>query len=62
MTLGIKVIRKLTYRYAERARAEQQAGRIPLNDRDLAGSESLSALMVAALGSEERKGDQKPKG
>ncbi|MDD9302125.1 MAG: hypothetical protein HUK40_22775 [Desulfobacter sp.] len=35
MTLGIKVIRKLTYRYAERARAEQQAGRIPLNDRDL---------------------------
>ncbi|WDP87345.1 MAG: hypothetical protein HUN05_21310 [Desulfobacter sp.] len=35
MTLGIKVIRKLTYRYAERARAEQQAGRIPLNDGDL---------------------------
>lgn len=34
MTLGIKVIRKLTYRYAERARAEQQAGRIPLNDGD----------------------------
>lgn len=32
--LGIKVIRKLTYRYAERARAEQQAGRIPLNDGD----------------------------
>ena len=28
------VIRKLTYRYAERARAEQQAGRIPLNDGD----------------------------
>jgi len=35
MKLGIKVIRKLTYRYAERARAEQQAGRIPLNDGDL---------------------------
>jgi len=34
MTLDIKVIRKLTYRYAERARAEQQAGRIPLNDED----------------------------
>ena len=34
MTLDIKVIRKLTYRYAERARAEQQAGRIPLNDGD----------------------------
>jgi hypothetical protein len=26
--------RKLSYRYAERARAEQQAGRIPLNDGD----------------------------
>ena len=34
MVLDIKVIRKLTYRYAERARAEQQAGRIPLNERD----------------------------
>lgn len=34
MSLDIKVIRKLTYRYAERARAEQQAGRIPLNDGD----------------------------
>lgn len=34
LTLDIKVIRKLAYRYAERARAEQQAGRIPLNDND----------------------------
>lgn len=32
--LGIKVIRKLTYRYAERARAIQQAGLIPLNEDD----------------------------
>ena len=34
MTLDIKVIRKITYRYAERTRAEQQAGRIPLNEGD----------------------------
>ncbi|WP_321494762.1 hypothetical protein [uncultured Desulfobacter sp.] len=34
MVLDIKVIRKLTYWYAERARAEQQAGRIPLNETD----------------------------
>ena len=32
MKLDVKVIRKLTYRYAERARLEQQAGRIPLNE------------------------------
>jgi hypothetical protein len=34
MTLDVKVIRKLSYRYAERARAGQQAGRIPLNEGD----------------------------
>ncbi|WP_124330536.1 hypothetical protein [Desulfonema ishimotonii] len=32
--LGVRVIRKLTYRYAERARAIQQAGQIPLNEED----------------------------
>ena len=34
VTLGVKVIRKLTYRYAERSRAVQQAGKIPLNEED----------------------------
>ena len=34
ISLGVKVIRKLTYRYAERARAMQQAGQIPLNEKD----------------------------
>ncbi len=34
VTLDVKVIRKLTYRYAERARAVQQAGLIPLNEED----------------------------
>jgi len=34
ITLDVKVIRKLTYRYAERARVVQQAGLIPLNDED----------------------------
>ena len=34
ITLGVKVIRKLAYRYAERARAAQQAGQIPLNEED----------------------------
>jgi len=32
--LGVKVIRKLAYRYADRARVLQQAGRIPLCDED----------------------------
>lgn len=34
ISLGVKVIRKLAYRYAERARAIQQAGQIPLNEED----------------------------
>jgi len=34
ITLDVKVIRKLTYRYAERARVVQQAGLIPLNEED----------------------------
>jgi len=34
ITLGVKVIRKLAYRYAERARVVQQTGRIPLNEAD----------------------------
>ncbi len=34
ITLDVKVIRKLAYRYAERGRAAQQAGQIPLNDED----------------------------
>jgi hypothetical protein len=34
ITPDVKVIRKLTYRYAERARALQQAGQIPLNEDD----------------------------
>ncbi len=32
--LGVKVIQKLAYRYAERARVVQQAGLIPLNETD----------------------------
>jgi hypothetical protein len=32
IVLDVKVIRKLAYRYAQRARAVQQAGRIPLNE------------------------------
>jgi hypothetical protein len=34
ISLGVKVIRKLTYRYAERARMIQQTGQIPLHDKD----------------------------
>ena len=34
ITLDVKVIRKLAYRYAERGRAAQQAGQIPLNEDD----------------------------
>jgi len=34
ITLGVKVIRKLAYRYAERARVVQQAGLIPLSEAD----------------------------
>ena len=34
ITLDVKVIRKLAYRYAERGRAAQQAGQIPLNEED----------------------------
>lgn len=34
INLGVKVIRKLAYRYAERARVVQQAGQIPLNEED----------------------------
>ncbi|MBW1759811.1 MAG: hypothetical protein JRI88_05775 [Deltaproteobacteria bacterium] len=32
--LDVKVIRKLAYRYAERARAVQQAGRMPLDEKE----------------------------
>ena len=32
--LDVKVIRKLTYNYAERARAIQRAGQLPLNGDD----------------------------
>lgn len=34
IVMGVKVIRKLAYRYADRARAVQQAGQIPLNEDD----------------------------
>lgn len=34
IALGVKVIRKLAYRYAERARVVQQEGLIPLNEAD----------------------------
>ncbi len=32
--IGVKVIRKIAYRYADRARAVQQAGQIPLGEND----------------------------
>ena len=41
VVLGVKVIRKLAYRFADRARALQQAGHIPLND-----DENLSGRRV----------------
>ncbi|MCP4105644.1 MAG: hypothetical protein GY749_08925 [Desulfobacteraceae bacterium] len=34
LIMGVKVIRKLTYRFADRARALQQAGQIPLGEDD----------------------------
>ena len=62
MTLDIKVIRKLTYRYAERARAEQQAGRIPLNDGDtLEGRQVVISTDGGRTRLREKKEVQKPK-
>jgi len=57
ITLGVKVIRKLAYRYAERARAAQQAGHIPLNEED---SLEGRRVVISTDGGRTRLREKKP--
>lgn len=64
ITLDVKVIRKLAYRYAERGRAAQQAGQIPLNEED---SLQGRRVVISTDGGrtrlrEKKRGPKTPKG